>query len=82
VAMTPTKGTASLQDAFRGPSTGPAPMEPAPSSGSATLVGAAPAPEVAPAAASAPAEPQSVDTPEPAQRKFARGRKPDESEQN
>jgi len=79
VPMTPTKGTASMQDAFHGPSSGAAPA----ASGSAMSAAAVPAPEVAPPPASAPAEPpQSVDTPEPAQRKFARGGKPDEPQQN
>ena len=83
VAMTPVKGTASLQGAFHGPSSGPEPMEPAPASASTTSLAAAPAPEAAPPPANVPAEPpQSVDTPEPAQRKFARGGKPDEPEQN
>jgi hypothetical protein len=82
VAMTPAKSTASMQDAFHGQS-GPAPVEPAPASGTATSLAAAPASEAAPPPASVPVEPpQSVDTPEPAQRKFARGGKPDESEQN
>src|SRR3569833_1231757 len=82
-AMTPTKGTASMQNAFHGPSSGPAPTEPPPASGSAVSAAAIPAPQVAPPPASAPAEPpQSVDTPEPAQRKFARGGKPDEPQQN
>ena len=83
VTMTPTKGTTSLQDAFHGPSSAPAPQESPPASGSVISVGSAPASEVAPPSTSAPAEPpQSVDTPEPAQKKFARGGKPDESEQN
>jgi hypothetical protein len=83
VAMTPAKDTASMQSAFHGSSTGPAPAEPAPASGSTVSATAAPASEVVPPPVAAPTEPpQSVDTPEPAQRKFARGGKPDESEQN
>ena len=79
---TPAKSTA-LQDAFHRPSTAPAPIEPAPESDSAVKVDAVPVPEAAPPPVSAPPEPpQSVDTPEPAQRKFARGSKPDEPEQN
>jgi len=82
-AMTPAKGTASMQDAFHGPSSGPVPAEPPPASGSAESLAAAPAREVAPPPVSASAEPpQSVDTPEPAQRKFARGGKPDEPQKN
>src|SRR6185437_11623944 len=82
VAVTPVKGTASMQDAFHG-APGPAPVEPPPLSGSAATIAPAPVPEVAPPPVSAPAEPpQSVDTPEPAQRKFGRGTKPEESGQN
>ena len=80
------KGTASLQGAFHGSATGPSPW-PAPSSQTTVSADAVPAPaaapEVAPPPASTPPEtPQSVDTPEPAQRKFARGAKPDEPQQN
>jgi hypothetical protein len=72
-----------MQDAFHGPSSGPAPEEPAPASATTTSLAAATAPDVVPPPVAAPAEPpQSVDTPEPAQRKFARGGKPDEPEQN
>jgi monoamine oxidase len=80
----PAKDTASLQGAFHGSATGPDPW-PAPSSQTAVSADAAPAPapELAPPPAAAPAEPpQSVDTPEPAQRKFARGGKADEPQQN
>ena len=82
VAMTPAKGTSSMQDAFHGQSA-PAPVEPAPASATTTLAAAPASAEAAPSLASVPTEPpQSVDTPEPAQRKFARGGTPDETGQN
>lgn len=81
----PVKVTA-LQDAFHGPTTAPASEGPPPAFDSATLQSAptpAAAPEVEqPAVSAQPQPPASVDTPEPAQRKFARGSRPDESDQN
>lgn len=75
-----------LQDAFHGPTTASASDEPPPASASAWSQ-SAPAPASAPEAEQPPVSaqaqpPVSVDTPEPAQRKFARGSRPDESDQN
>jgi hypothetical protein len=80
VAMAPSK--AALQDAFHNPSAAPAaPTEPAPAASPPPATAAA-APEVEQTAVKAEVEPQSVDTPEPAARKFARGGRSDESEQS
>ena len=83
VAMAPSKA-ASLQDAFHNPAAAHvAPSEPAPTATTSLPPSpvAASAPEVDQSAVKAQAEPQSVDTPEPADRKFARGGHPDESDQ-
>lgn len=82
-AQEPAKVTA-LQDAFHQPSAAPAPGEPAPAEASTSpqpVPAAAPEVEQPPVSAQ-PQPPASVDTPEPAQRKFARGARPDESDQN
>ena len=84
VAMAPSKA-ASLQDAFHNPSAPhPVASEPAaaapPSPPPAAAIPAAP--EIDQSAGQAQAEPQSVDTPEPADRKFARGGRADEADQN
>lgn len=85
VAMAPSKA-ASLQDAFHNPSAAPAPAAPSELAPAATTsrppAPAAAAPEVDQSTVKAQVEPQSVDTPEPADRKFTRGGRPDESEQN
>jgi hypothetical protein len=84
-AQGPAQVTA-LQDAFHQPSSTPAAAsDPAPAEASASLrfvPAPTAAPEVQPPPLSAQAEPppQSVDTPEPAQRRFARGARSDESE--
>jgi hypothetical protein len=84
VAMAPAK-VAPMQDAFHQSSSAPAAVsESAPAAAPSPPPAPAPAaaPEVDQAAVKAQAEPQSVDTPEPADRKFARGGRADESDQN
>lgn len=80
------KPSAQLQEAFHDPSTPAGSSEPAPASASA-LTQRAPtraAPEVDQGAVSAQAHaaPANVDTPEPAERKFARGGRADNSDQS
>jgi hypothetical protein len=82
VAMAPSKA-ASLKDAFHNPSAAPAtPSEPAPAVPAPPSAPVAAAPEVDQSAVKAEVEPRSVDAPEPSDRKFARGGRSDEPDQN
>jgi hypothetical protein len=86
VAHAPVKAQPQIQDAFHQPTSASVAVgEPAPTTSgppSATSQPAPVAPGVDQNVVSAQGEPPNVDTPEPAQRKFARGERADEPSQN